>query len=58
MEKIEEIRKEILKLKDEALDDYMCDKDFYGEFTFEAEESEHKYQILKQVYNLLGELTE
>lgn len=25
MEKIEEIRKEILKLKDEALDDYMCD---------------------------------
>lgn len=56
MEKIEEIRKEILKLKDEALDDYMCDKEFYGEFTYKAEESEHKYQILKQVYDLLGEL--
>ena len=58
MEKIEEIRKEILKIKDDALDDYMCDKEFYGEFTYEAEEAEHKYQILKQVYDLLGELTE
>lgn len=56
MEKIEEIRKEILKLKDEALDDYMCDKEFYGEFTYKAEEAEHKYQILKQIYNLFEEL--
>ena len=58
MEKLEEIRKEILKLKDEALDDYMCDKEFYGKFTYKTEESEHRYNVLKQVYNLLGELTE
>ena len=42
MEKIEEICKEILKL----------------EFTYETEEAEHKYKILKQVYDLLRELTE
>ena len=58
MEKIEEIRKEISKLKDEALDEYICNQEFYGEFTYKAEEAEHKYKILKQVYNLLGELTE
>ena len=58
MEKLEEIREEILKLKDEALDDYMCDKEFYGESTYKVEESEHRYNVLKQVYNLLGELTE
>ena len=58
MEKLEEIREEILKLKDEALDDYMCNKEFYGEYTYKTEESEHRYNILKQIYNLLGELTE
>lgn len=58
MEKIEEVCKEILKLKDEALDDYMCDKEFYGEFTYEAEEAEHKYKILKQIYDLIKGLTE
>ena len=42
MEKIEEICKEILKL----------------EFTYKAEEAEHKYEILKQICNFLKGLTE
>ena len=54
---IEEVCKEILKLKDDALDDYMIDKEFYGEFTYKAEEAEHRYKILEQVYDLLRELT-
>ena len=58
MEKIEEVYKEILRLKDEAFDDYMCDKEFYGEFTYEAEETEYKYKILEQICNLFTELTE
>ena len=58
MDKIEEVYKEILRLKDEAFDDYMCDKKFYGEFTYEAEEAEYKYKILEQICNLFTELTE
>ena len=58
MEKIEEVYKEILRLKDESFDDYMCNKEFYGEFTYKAEEAEHKYKILEQICNLFTELTE
>lgn len=57
-DELEIIRKKINIMKNDAFDDYRSDLQFYGEFTYDTEESKKKYDILKQVYELLGELVE
>lgn len=57
-DRLENVYKEVEDLKNIAFDDYRSDLQFYGEFTYDTEESKKKYDILKQVYELLGELVE
>ena len=56
---IDELKENVLALKNEAKEEYeeaVDFYDFYGKFRYETEEAEKKYKTLEQVYKLLDEI--
>lgn len=53
---IDELKENILALKNEAKEEYEEAIDFYGKYRYETEEAEEKYKTLEQVYNLLDKI--
>lgn len=53
---IDELKENVLALKNEAKEEYEEAVDFYGKYRYETEEVEEKYKTLEQVYNLLDKI--
>ena len=53
---IDELKGNVLALKDEAKEEYEEAVDFYGKYRYETEDARKKYETLEQIYKLLDEI--
>ena len=56
MKDIDELKENVLALKNEAKEEYEEAVDFYGEYRYETEDVRKKYETLEQIYKLLDKI--
>lgn len=53
---IDELKENVLALKNEAKEKYEEAVDFYSKYIYETEDARKKYETLEQVYKLLDKI--
>ena len=53
---IDELKENVLALKNKAKEEYEEAVDFYGKYRYETEDARKKYETLEQVYKLLDKI--